>query len=252
MALLDRIAVISDVHANVPALEAVLADIRGRGIDLIYNLGDLVGKGPQSDVAVDICRDACNVIVRGNWDDLIASPRNDLWPMTIWAQMQLGAARLAYLGSLPYAHTFWLSGRRVRLFHASADDIYRRIYPHDTPDIHDSMFQHSVHTGDDGPMPDIVGYGDIHIAYTLNLRHSNRLLFNPGSVGHPMDMPLASYAILSGKLDSQTPGPFSVELARVPYNIDAVVALARARAMPECDTYARELRDAIYYGRATS
>lgn len=51
---MDRIAIISDVHGNMPALETVLADIRQRGIDLIYNLGDLVGKGARSDLAVDL------------------------------------------------------------------------------------------------------------------------------------------------------------------------------------------------------
>jgi len=66
---MDKIAVISDVHGNIPALEAVLADIRERGIDLIYNLGDLIGKGARSDLVVDRCREVCQVIVRGNWDD---------------------------------------------------------------------------------------------------------------------------------------------------------------------------------------
>jgi protein phosphatase len=66
---LDKIAVISDVHGNMPALETVLADIKQRGIDQIYNLGDVVGKGPYSDQAIDRCREVCQVVVRGNWDD---------------------------------------------------------------------------------------------------------------------------------------------------------------------------------------
>ena len=45
---------ISDVHGNIPALEAVLADIRKRGIDRVFNLGDLVGKGGNSDCAIDM------------------------------------------------------------------------------------------------------------------------------------------------------------------------------------------------------
>ncbi len=52
---MDRIAIISDLHGNLPALEATLADIRQREIGRILCLGDLVGKGPHSEVAVDRC-----------------------------------------------------------------------------------------------------------------------------------------------------------------------------------------------------
>src|SRR5690606_3774065 len=66
---MDKIAVISDIHGNMPALEVVLADIKARGIDLIFNLGDLGGKGARSDLSIDRCREVCQVILRGNWDD---------------------------------------------------------------------------------------------------------------------------------------------------------------------------------------
>ena len=64
---LDRIAVISDVHGNVTALEAVLADIEARGITRVLNLGDVVGKGPRGAEAIKRTRDTCEVTVRGNW-----------------------------------------------------------------------------------------------------------------------------------------------------------------------------------------
>ena len=56
---MDRIAIISDIHGNLPALHATLDDIAARGITRIVCLGDLVGKGPHSDQATDICRAAC-------------------------------------------------------------------------------------------------------------------------------------------------------------------------------------------------
>ena len=116
---LDKIAIISDIHGNMAALEAVLADIRLRGIDLIYNLGDLVGKGPHSDQVVDLCREVCQVTVRGNWDEMLAKHYEEAWPATAWYQAQLGPERRAYLRDLPNAYDFWLSGKRVRLYHAS-------------------------------------------------------------------------------------------------------------------------------------
>jgi predicted phosphodiesterase len=64
--VLDRIAVISDVHGNVTALRAVLADIKARGITRIVNLGDVVGKGPRGSAAIQITRERCAVTARGN------------------------------------------------------------------------------------------------------------------------------------------------------------------------------------------
>lgn len=245
---MDKIAVISDVHGNIPALDAVLADIRGRGIDLIYNLGDLVGKGPQSDVAVDVCREVCQVIVRGNWDEFVATADENAYANTRWYQAQLGDERRAYLRGLPYAHSFWLSGRRVRLFHASQESVFTRIYPSHPHEAHVAMFSNTPATGD-GPAPDIVAYGDIHSTYMLTLHREHKILLNAGSVGNPLDMPLASYAILSGELDSQTPGLFGIDFVRVPYDIEATLDIARQLESPDYDVYARELREAVYRGR---
>ena len=71
---LDRIALISDVHGNLTALEAVLADIDARGIGRIFNLGDYVGKGPRGREVVDLCRERCEVNLLGNWDDFLPDP----------------------------------------------------------------------------------------------------------------------------------------------------------------------------------
>ena len=70
----ERIALISDVHGNLTALEAVLADIEGRGIKRIFNLGDYVGKGPRGQEVVDRCRERCEVNILGNWDDFLPDP----------------------------------------------------------------------------------------------------------------------------------------------------------------------------------
>ena len=70
---MERIALISDVHGNMPALEAVLADVERRGVARVFCLGNLVGKGPHSDRAVDRCRERCERVVRGNWDDGLAT-----------------------------------------------------------------------------------------------------------------------------------------------------------------------------------
>ena len=70
----ERIALISDVHGNLTALEAVLADIDARGITRIFNLGDYVGKGHRGREVVDLCRERCEVNILGNWDDFLPHP----------------------------------------------------------------------------------------------------------------------------------------------------------------------------------
>jgi protein phosphatase len=247
---LDKIAVISDVHGNMPALEAVLADIKQRGIDLIYNLGDIVGKGAHSHLAVDQCREICQVIVRGNWDDGIQTVENN--PFGVWVRNQIGEERTAYLRDLPNVYDFWLSGKRVRLYHASQKSVYHRIYSRDAYEVHRAMFENTPFTGFDNPEPDIVGYGDIHSAYLLSLPQGQKTIFNAGSVGNPLDLPLATYAILNGKLDSQTPDLFSFDFIRLPYDIEKAVAQAREVNVPEFEAYAVELRTAVYRGRQKS
>jgi protein phosphatase len=242
---LDKIAVISDVHGNMQALETVLADIRARGIDLIYNLGDLVGKGPRSDLAIDRCREVCQVILRGNWDDIIAG--DDLHEGGRWVRAQIGEARADYLRQLPNVYDFWLSGKRVRLYHASQKSVYYRVNPWQPIEVHRAMFENTEFTGFDQPEPDVVGYGDIHGAYMLSFDH--KTLFNAGSVGNPLDMPLATYVILSGNLDSEKLGYFSVDFVRLPYDIEATIEEARAIDVPEFDLLSVELRTAVYRGR---
>jgi predicted phosphodiesterase len=247
---LDKIAIISDVHGNMPALEAVLDDIRGRGIDLIYNLGDLVGKGARSDLAIDRCREVCRATVRGNWDDgwdeaVAKQPRE---PMVDWYYRQLGDQRVAYLSALPNVIDFWLSGKRVRLLHASPQGVYTRVRRADSDEVHRAMFENTEFTGFDQPEPDIVGYGDIHDTYMRVLRQDRKLLFNAGSVGNPLDLPLAAYVILTGMLDSREVGAFSIDFVRVPYDIEREIAEARRVGVPDADLYAVELRTSVYRG----
>lgn len=86
---LTRIAVISDVHGNLTALEAVLADIERRGIDRIINLGDFVGKGPRGEATVELCRRVCEVNIRGNWDDFLPGMPDDSAEEMLWWRDEL-------------------------------------------------------------------------------------------------------------------------------------------------------------------
>lgn len=243
---LDRIALISDVHGNLTALEAVLADIDARGISRIFNLGDYVGKGPRGREVVDRCRERCEVTILGNWDDFLPDPgRQHDSPALRWWLDQLGPERAAWLRSLPFSHDFWLSGRRVRLLHASADDVHRKVwFDHDEEELL-GLFRNTPQTGD-GPLPDVVAYGDTHDPYYETDR--GRTLVNVGSVGNCMNDPTPVYVVLEGVFDSAEEAPFSVSFVRVPYDWQSELAYAASVGMPELEEYTLELRDGVYRG----
>ena len=239
---MERVALISDVHGNMPALEAVLEDVERRGIGRVFCLGDLVGKGPHSDRAVDVCRARCEGVVRGNWDDgLPAAPADD--PHAGWHQERLGPERLAYLAALPNAIDLVLGGRRVRLVHASPSGVYHRVHQNDPVEKLLAMFDSTDFTGH-GFEPDVVAYGDIHQAYLRTFARG--VLVNVGSVGNPLDLPLACYAILEGTLDGSAVGPLSVTLVRLVYDIERAIREAAAEGMPDFEPYAKELSTARY------
>ncbi|GGD55266.1 metallophosphoesterase family protein [Paenibacillus nasutitermitis] len=240
---MDRIAVISDIHGNIPALEAVLADIRQRGITTIYCLGDLAGKGPGSDEAVDRVRDACTLVIRGNWDENMA--RDSEYPPIVWHQNKLGARRLDYLRELPIMIELHMSGRLIRLFHASPRSVHERIQPWDSHESRLSLFHASEYSSYAGEA-DVAGYGDIHNAFVQHL--DGKALFNAGSVGNPLEMTQASYAILEGRLNGRDLAPFGIQLVRVPYDIELAVQQAVEAQIPELEAYVVELRTAVYRG----
>jgi len=108
---MSRIALIADIHGNVPALEAADADIRRRNVDEVYCLGDMCGRGPNGSAAVDYCRRNCEVVLAGNWDcHVISGARQDYLA-------EIGEERRAYLASLPLSHKLWVSGRRMHMLH---------------------------------------------------------------------------------------------------------------------------------------
>jgi protein phosphatase len=75
---------------------------------------------------------------------------------------------------------------------------------------------------------------------------STKSFFNAGSVGNPLDMPLASYIVLSVTLDCRTVGAFSIEFVRLPYDIEREIEEAYRVGVPEAELYAVELRTAVY------
>ncbi|MEH7122539.1 metallophosphoesterase family protein [Bacillus sp. JJ1532] len=243
---MGSIAVISDIHGNVTALEAVMDNIKSRGIQTIFCLGDLIGKGPNSQKSVERIRESCEVVVLGNWDDFIQRPVEI--EEVKWHQDQLDKDAMNYLRSLPFHHDFYMSGKYVRLFHASAKSVYHRVVPmRDTYEEKLAMFDNTENINHNGKLPDVVGYGDIHAALIEPVK-PQKTLFNAGSVGNSLDIPQATYTILHGDYLSDKPAPFSIEIVRIPYDVEKELSIAREMGLPNLEAYALELREAKYRG----
>lgn len=238
---MERIAIISDIHGNLPALEAVFADISEREIERVICLGDLAGKGPSSSEAVDFIQKNCDAVIKGNWDHFIASQKTEL---VQWHQEVLGRERRDYLNGLPHYFEVYISGKLVRLCHANPNDIFHRTHLSSAKEERMKLFEPTPTIDKEA---DVIGYGDIHGAHIENF--DNKTIFNTGSVGNPLDMTMASYAIIEGKYDSKEIGPFVISIVKLPYDIDKAIELAKASDMPEKEAYIKELQTAIYRGR---
>jgi len=234
---MEQLALISDIHGNLPALKAVLDDIKKRDIKRIICLGDVIGKGPSNCETLDICRDCCEIILKGNWEEYVSlyEPKDS----AIWVQQQIGKERLNYIRNMPMIKQMWISGKFVRLFHSHPCG-FKRIFAHSSIEEKRTLF-----VNDKGEYSDIAIYADIHRPYMQTI--GNRTVLNTGSVGNPLDMPLASYIIISGDFDSKQLSSYSINFIRLPYDIDKAVKDAhKADGMPCLEDYINEITKCIY------
>jgi len=249
-----KIAIIADIHGNLPALEEVLDDINKKRADKIICLGDMVGKGPNSKEAVDLCRANCEVVIRGNWDAglyeaHLALERGDenIDPRVIWNMRETGAEGVEYLGSLPHCAEMTLSRKLVRMFHAHPINFNR--YFADSPIEERLELFGCGENSATKKQSDAAIYADIHCAYMQSI--SGKILTNVGSVGNPLDFPQSSYVMLEGE-EMDDNAPFNMQFIRVQYDIDRAVALAKSKDTPDLEGYITELTVAKYFDRSRS
>ncbi|MDF1553096.1 MAG: metallophosphoesterase family protein [Deferrisomatales bacterium] len=226
-----RLAILADIHANLPALEAVLRDVAGRGVEGVLHLGDLVGYGPHPDAVVARVREQQIGGVVGNYDLAVCHPdaregaqqylRPDLseegWRTYCWTRERVGAATREVLATLP-AQLRIEEGERVFLFtHGSPERPNEYLRP-ETPEPRlQELFE--------GSGADVLVVGHTHLPQAREV--GSRLLLNPGSVGNPKDGdPRASYLILD------TDRGLTVEHMRVEFAVETVGAERVDSAFP--------------------
>jgi diadenosine tetraphosphatase ApaH/serine/threonine PP2A family protein phosphatase len=183
----------------------------------------------------------------GNWDDFLPNPDRDKDSESLrWWLKDLREDQGTWLLALPFCHDFVLSGRQIRLFHASATSVHRRVrFDHDEEEFL-GMFENTEATGN-GPIPSVVGYADTHDPF-YEVDRDRRTLFNTGSVGNSLGDTTPVYVILEGVPDSSDDAPFSIQFVRVPYDAAAELQIAKDLGMPELNGYEAEIIHGIYRG----
>jgi len=234
-----RIAVVSDIHGNLTAFEAVLADLRDAAPDLVFHGGDLADSGSSPVEIVDRIRDLAWPGVIGNTDELLAKPETleevakrgtpEVQPM--WSAIRelaaatrerLGEARLAWLRDLPRIQRH----DTFTLVHASPESAWMGPNPEWT----DAQVE-SVYAALGSP---VVVYGHIHRSFVRKV--SGMTIINSGSVSLSLDGdPRAAYVLLDNG------GP---TIRRVDYEIEREIRAHADGRLPHNAWIAKTLRAA--------
>ena len=245
------VAVVTDIHANLAALEAVLADIDERGVEEIWCLGDVVGYGAEPDACTELVRERCAVCLVGNHDLAVlgaldvAAFSEAAAEAVSWTRENIGEESLEFLRSLDP------SGLRegVALFHASPrDPVWEYVLsveqafpcleaqPEPLALIGHSHVALFFAAPQGGGLGDTVG-GQVGDGARLELDGGGRWLVNPGSVGQPRDGdPRAAWL----ELDV---GAGTARFHRLPYDVDRSAAAIVDAGLP------KRLADRLYIGQ---
>ena len=242
-----RIALLSDVHGNLPAFEAVLADVDAAAADEVWCLGDLVGYGAEPDACVELASERCDLCLAGN-HDLVVTGAIDIAEFSpaaaaaaLWTQENIGAPALDFLRNLRPLK----EGREIGLWHASPRDPVWE-YVLSFPQARDCM---------DAMEPRVGAIGHSHYALWFHRAGAvepdgeqakagleldvseGEWLLNPGGAGQPRDGDERAAWLL---LDTEE---WRAQWRRVEYPIDVAAEAIRAAGLPDA------LADRLYKGQ---
>jgi len=226
-----KVALIGDIHANMPALEAVLDHAHHHHVDAIWNVGDTVGYGAFPDEVVKLLQAEGVQSILGNYDTKVLRVKEkrgkwkkdkvpEKWLAFNWAYDNLSKSSIEYLSSLPKDMRLEIEGKRILLTHGSPESDEEHL----TPDTSEERLLELSKISD----ADVVICGHSHQPFK---RKSERVWFiNTGSVGRSDDGdPRASYAILNIK----KPNLFQIRHYRVEYDVGKAAAGIRDKGLPE-------------------
>lgn len=227
-----RLALISDIHANREALEAVMRDVNSVGVDLVICLGDVVGYGPDPEVCLDIVAGACGVMIRGNHDEAalreeVAETFNDRarramdftrnrmsQGLTMLIESMRDSAEIdgvtfthGCFGPRPFRYV-WSPDEATYAFEHLPTAVGAVGHTH----IPGVFVRHTRVSDSRGAVDSFESPSGVEVS----LSTAARVIVNPGSVGQPRDRnPDASWGVLDT-------GRRTFRVRRVSYDIDAV------------------------------
>ncbi|MBN1536001.1 MAG: metallophosphoesterase family protein [Anaerolineales bacterium] len=224
------VALLGDIHANLPALEAVIAHAQAHHVQQYWNTGDFLGYGAFPNEIFDCLHHIGAVSIVGNYDLKVLNfpTKQRKWKKNKrpgkylafkWAHEQLLEENAQYLRSLPEKLEMEIENRRILMVHGSPESIDEMLCDKTPVKRLENLAK--------GSQVDVIVCGHTHQAF---LRQVQDVWFvNPGSVGRPGDGdPRAAYALLDIRDDS-----FGVQQFRIDYDIARAVDAIRKAGLPE-------------------
>lgn len=236
MRMLLRIAVLSDAHGNLPALETVLHRIQEEDIDSIYHLGDMIGIGPFPAECLDLwSRTPRSISLMGNHDSFLVDGLPDPLPKTIspgevdhhrWVFSTINPSLKRVVRTWPLSLVKQIGDLRVMFLHYALNKMRRGYLPYiedPDPSSLDKLFEDVE--------ADIIFYGHDHRESDITGRAR---YLNPGSLGCHSEA-IARYIILEIDEDSE----YRVTRCMVPYDDYSVFEELETRKVPDRETILR-------------
>lgn len=243
-----RVALISDIHGNLAPLEAVLPDIEREGVEHAVCLGDVAATGPQPRETIERMMNLDIPMVMGNADEDMLRPLRSVSiaktsedarrvsDIDRWCAGRLSERHLEYIRAFrKTVEVFLEGGRSLLCFHGSPRSNTDVILATTSErELAGMLFGNNA--------ADIMAGGHTHSQ--MARRHGSATLINPGSVGLPVDgeeahnPPWAEYAIISSSGESS-----SIEMRRVPVDVERVRNAALASGMPHAEWWASDWRE---------
>jgi len=228
---MDRVAVITDIHANLPALEAALERIDELGIDRIYCGGDLVGYGPHPNEVCALIAERRIPTIYGNYDHAIARDEHDCGCAYVtphdrevgqqsveWTLVNTSRSSKDFMRQLPFDLRFELGEHEIHLVHGSPRKVNEYLFE-DKPD---SLYERLAAAE---PARTLV-FGHTHKPWVREI--AGVQFVNCGSVGKPKDGdPRGAFAVLRA-----APGIPEVTIERVDYDARGVADQVAAAGLP--------------------
>jgi putative phosphoesterase len=229
---LNRVAVITDIHGNLPALEASLQAIDAIGVDAIYCGGDLVGYGPHPNEVCGLIEDRAFPTIYGNYDYAIARELEDCGCAYVTEHdRELGQRSVAwtlahtdkrlkdFMRALPFDLRLELGSWRVRLVHGSPRKVNEYLFEDKPTRLYERLARDAE--------CEVLVFGHTHRPWIHE--YGGVRFVNCGSVGKPKDGdPRAAFAIL--ELDDS--GQVRASIERVPYDAEGVAREVAAAGLP--------------------